>query len=594
MQYNNCLSAWLLICINVLNKLNNIKMRIRISRFMSVKNLSFIVFFSTVLIISCQKDMSIEESGKTTFNRSQSSLLDIFALTNDTDLFNLNSAMSDLNREELRDIYENAGYIRERGYVLSDSLGVKVCAFPFLKNEAVNGVILSFQDDNNNYYKWANSVVLNASPQQLVSELGKGESYLFMQSMFLFEEETNGSMSQHYADAMTLVNDIDDDIQAFDGDCFEMNVVMEITAVTWISSHNAEYVQTIGFANNPIVFCHDSGSGGTGGGSGGYSGGGGGNNTNNESTDREDCMDNIPANLILEAEEYLEQFDFPCNDSDIINDAIDAHCDGTNRGSDFKVNFVKNIVDGISKIKFPPGFNSKCPCFRKVFSALMESGETKGDNWLCRMLTQVNDSENFSLGFNIKDTINGLYFSPTLFSGSGVHGNININTSICNGQNLNRESSLVFVHEMMHAFFFTELADKFEDVTFNFMDRDSWGDDWDALVRYWLNIPDDQPVIGNHHYLFATQMADVVAEALWVLDGSDPNKSFSDFLYEAHVILNTKQLVAALNGEVLDDNGNVKYPDFMDLLSPTELNFLQSFDVEGLNTGSSYVINCNM
>lgn len=89
-------------------------------------------------------------------------------------------------------------------------------------------------------------------------------------------------------------------------------------------------------------------------------------------------------------------------------------------------------------------------------------------------------------------------------------------------------------------------------------------------------------------------MADVLAEALWILNGSDPNKSFSDFLYEAHIILNTKQLVAALNGQVLDDDGNVKYPDFMDLLSPTELNDLQSLNVEQLNTGNSFVINCNM
>jgi len=119
------------------------------------------------------------------------------------------------------------------------------------------------------------------------------------------------------------------------------------------------------------------------------------------------------------------------------------------------------------------------------------------------------------------------------------------------------------------------------------------------LVREINDLDEGSTVVGNHHYQFFVLLPNLLAEALYDFNGGQG--AISDYLYQAHKILNTQQLADAMNGLILDPiTGQPKIPPFYNLLSDQEKSAIQSFNLTNFKDGwdsiggdDAFNLNCN-
>lgn len=122
------------------------------------------------------------------------------------------------------------------------------------------------------------------------------------------------------------------------------------------------------------------------------------------------------------------------------------------------------------------------------------------------------------------------------------------------------QASAKFIHEFLHAHFFTLLNDAMPDGGFTLgLGTDTWSSpEWEALIRSKYAVPEGTPLHGNHHADFFTFLKDSIIDALYAMNGSQGDKSAYE--YYAHVILNTKNLATSEFGRDLglqDESGDI-------------------------------------
>lgn len=291
----------------------------------------------------------------------------------------------------------------------------------------------------------------------------------------------------------------------------------------------------------------------------------------------------------------LNQTSIPCDDleiEDIVSEVLAELCDEVENpdggslieaGPGMTVEELENMaeenmidadqleaaldeaLDGVDRIILPPNFDKDCPCFNNILETLKNGGQ---DNWLCKMIKTVDDSKNWVQGFTIYDpehppervmSVTKATGNPTPFFNSrsgNSKGTIYIPDFYCDqSSDLGIEIASIFIHEMMHGYVNSLMADAFPGGLPNdfFIDDPNSNEEGVLVInieKYWEEISGLYATTPQHSTFFK-DFLDPIMEALWKLNGSNPNESIEDYAYFAHLIVST-------NGLLYDSGGNLR------------------------------------
>ena len=209
-----------------------------------------------------------------------------------------------------------------------------------------------------------------------------------------------------------------------------------------------------------------------------------------------------------------------------------------------------------------------CPCMALLLDDLLEGDP---NNFLCKMAQTIAQDEKFNLDFELTDEINISTSNPT---GGSFASIIYVPKCFCFDHDTNDcgkseiQQATEFIHELLHV--------RYHQVSFNFPGTHA---SWLKAVQDHHQLPDGEPITGNHHYLFYKYLLDDIAGALKDFN-NDTTNDIKYYYYHAHLMINTQQLSDALNGIGYDEHGNpLSPPAWLNDLDDDEKDELLNFDL---------------
>ncbi len=270
-----------------------------------------------------------------------------------------------------------------------------------------------------------------------------------------------------------------------------------------------------------------------------------------------DCLESNPN--LLESIVGLLKSDVtdPCNEdkstSDIINEALTASL------SSCSIEAMEKELAKKGSIIKPDSFAIKCPCINMILDNLLN---IEDENWYCDLVQSLDEDKRLTIHIVISD-ITGFKTSPLNIN------NIKIRIPMLRCGNTDENTMAEFVHEFLHVYLYQLLKELYP----NGFPSDFYitsPDDptkivtnpkyWIEIVRAYFDIPPEGIVSHNHHAIFYQFFLDKIVKSLFIINGKVGNES--DYLYYAHIILNSSDLTGSPWGEELglithDDDGNL-------------------------------------
>jgi hypothetical protein len=249
-----------------------------------------------------------------------------------------------------------------------------------------------------------------------------------------------------------------------------------------------------------------------------------------------------------EIEDFLTNYDFPCDDrsdeeikADLLEQACNYKQDHIGIDRSYGMEWLEMAMDGVDKIVIPKNFDDDCPCFDYLYKKLLKSEE---GNWLCDIVKGVKSTENYTMTIDVGNYSKIQHQIP---QGGTNSSTLVIPQSLCNlGATGNAQQKLQasaeFIHEFLHAHFFTLLNDAMPNEGFTLaFGTETWSSpEWEALIRAKYSVPDGTPLNGNHHADFFTFLKESIIDVLWHMNGEQGDRDHYE--YYAHIILNTQDL----------------------------------------------------